>query len=196
MHPHVDQAPLDRRVPTIESPIAGANISGKSVTTSTCKTPTWRSSTECGAWSPAAPAARTNAAPRRSNAGRVDEAAGAFAEALADAPDPRAIARVRNKLAIVALRRHGVAAAIGELVLALEADSRCAAAITTVGNLLLEDGALDDAIVHYEYALLTDDAYAPAYHNLGVALHRSGRKGEAVRMLRKATRLETRMRRA
>lgn len=124
---------------------------------------------------------------------RLEQAEAAFAQALADARDPAEIARVRNKLAIVALRRDGVAAAVEQLILALEADARCAAAIATVGNLLLEDGALDEAIAHYEYALLIDDAYAPAYHNLGVALHRSGRKGEAVRMLRKATRLEARI---
>ncbi|HEV3089684.1 MAG TPA: tetratricopeptide repeat protein, partial [Candidatus Elarobacter sp.] len=63
------------------------------------------------------------------------------------------------------------------------------------GNLLLEHGDVDEAIAHFEYAILIDDAYAPAYHNLGVALHRNGRRGEAVRMLRKATRLESRMKR-
>ncbi len=127
---------------------------------------------------------------------RLDAAETAFLEALADADGAAQIARVRNKLAIVALRRDGLSAAVEQLILALEADPRSAAAITTVGNLLLEDGALDEAIVHFESALLIDDAYAPAYHNLGVALHRGGRKGEAVRMLRKATRLEARMRRA
>ena len=60
---------------------------------------------------------------------------------------------------------------------------------------MLEDGAVADAVEHYEYALLIDPDYGPAYHNLGVALHRQGRKGEAVRMLRKATRLEGRIRR-
>jgi tetratricopeptide (TPR) repeat protein len=102
---------------------------------------------------------------------------------------------VRNKLAIVAIRRHDREGAVAELIAALEADGRSAAAITTLGNLLLEDGAVADAVEHYEYALLVDDAYAPAYHNLGVALHRGGRRSEAVRMLRKATRLESRMRR-
>jgi tetratricopeptide (TPR) repeat protein len=126
---------------------------------------------------------------------RLEEAHDAFVEALAGARDAAEIARVRNKLAIVALRRDGVAAAVEQLVLALEADPRCAAAITTIGNLLLEDGDVDEAIVHFEYALLIDDAYAPAYHNLGVALHRTGRRGPAVRMLRKATRLEARMKR-
>ncbi len=128
--------------------------------------------------------------------GHLDVAQAAFDDALAQTPDASDVARIRNKLAIVALRRDGLAAAVDQLVLALEANPRSPEAIATVGNLLLEDGALEEAIAHYEYALLIDDAYAPACHNLGVALHRSGRKGEAVRMLRKATRLEARMKRA
>ncbi len=102
---------------------------------------------------------------------------------------------MRNKRAIVAIRRGERELAVEELVLALEADPRGVAAIVTVGNLLLEDGDVEEAVEHYEYALLVDPDYGPAYHNLGVALHRQGRKGEAVRMLRKATRLERRMRR-
>jgi eukaryotic-like serine/threonine-protein kinase len=127
--------------------------------------------------------------------GRLDLAESAFRSALAAAPAPAAIAAVRNKLAIVAIRRGDREAAVGELVQALEADPRSPAAITTVGNLLLEDGFFDDAIAHYEYALLVDQDYAPAYHNLGVAFHRAGRRREAVRMLRKATRLEGRIKR-
>ncbi|HEY0615539.1 MAG TPA: tetratricopeptide repeat protein [Candidatus Elarobacter sp.] len=127
--------------------------------------------------------------------GRLDEAEGAFAEALAGAASPSEIGNIANKRAVLAIRRGDRARAIAELVAALEADARCAAAITTIGNLLLEDRALDEAIAHYEYAMLVDEGYAPAYHNLGVALHRSGRRSEAVRMLRKATRLESRIRR-
>jgi tetratricopeptide (TPR) repeat protein len=127
--------------------------------------------------------------------GRLAEAETAFEEALRVATTAAQVAAVRNKRAIVAVRRLDLERAVDELVLALEADPRSAAAITTIGNLLLEGGAVEDAIAHYEYALLVDDAYAPAYHNFGVALHRSGRRGEAVRMLRKATRLESRMKR-
>lgn len=127
--------------------------------------------------------------------GQLDLAHAAFVEALLAAQTPGEVALVRNKRAIVAIKRGDRATAVDELLLALEADPRGVAAITTVGNLLLEDGHLEDAIGHYEYALLVDPDYAPAYHNLGVALHRSGRKGEAVRMLRKATRLEGRIKR-
>ena len=128
--------------------------------------------------------------------GRLDRAEAAFSEALAGTPSRSEVAAIRNKLAVIAIRRGQRPRAIEELVAALEADPRSAAAITTIGNLLLEDGSVDEAIAHYEYALIVDDGYAPAYHNFGVALHRSGRKAEAVRMLRKATRLEGRMKRS
>ena len=127
--------------------------------------------------------------------GRLDRAAAAFEIALAEADGAAQLAAVRNKRAIVAIRRGDRPAAVAELVLALEAEPRSAAAITTIGNLLLEDGHVEDAMAHYESALVADQDYAPAYHNLGVALHRAGRKSEAVRMLRKATKLETRAKR-
>ena len=126
--------------------------------------------------------------------GRLAAAEAAFAQALADAATPAETAAARNKRAIVAIRRGERELAVAELVCALEADPRGVAAIVTVGNLLLEDGDVDEAVAHYEYALLIDPDYGPAYHNLGVALHRRGRKSEAVRMLRKATRLEGRAR--
>jgi tetratricopeptide (TPR) repeat protein len=126
--------------------------------------------------------------------GRLDTAAAAFEAALALATTAADVAAVRNKRAVVAIRRRDLAQAIEELIAALEAQPRCAAALTTIANLLLEDGAIGDAIAHYEYAILVDEAYAPAYHNLGVALHRSGRRAESVRMLRKATQLEGRKR--
>ncbi|GAC1578601.1 MAG: hypothetical protein NVS3B7_12270 [Candidatus Elarobacter sp.] len=132
---------------------------------------------------------------RELDRGRLDAADAAFAEALARAPSAAAVALARNKRAIVAIRRADRERAVDELILAREADPRSAAAITTIGNLLLEDGAVDEAIAHYEYAILVDDGYAPAYHNLGVAFRRSGRRVESVRMLRKATRLEGRIRR-
>jgi tetratricopeptide (TPR) repeat protein len=141
---------------------------------------------------PSGPLARGTRALER---GQLDAAEAAFAEALASASTAAEVAVVRNKRAILAIRRGDRDGAVRELIEALEALPRSPAAITTVGNMLLEDGMIPDAIAHYEYALLIDGDYAPAYHNLGVALHRSGRRGEAVRMLRKATRLEGRIKR-
>jgi len=138
----------------------------------------------------AAPATAFTAGVKHLERGRLAAAELAFADALAEAAAAADVAAVRNKRALLALRRDDREAAISELAAALEADPRAAAPLTTLGNLLLEDGCIDEAIAHYQSALVADDRYAPAYHNLGVALHRSGRRGEAVRMLRKATRLE------
>jgi tetratricopeptide (TPR) repeat protein len=124
--------------------------------------------------------------------GRLEAAEVAFAAALAEAATAAEVAAVRNKRALVALRRDDRETAIAELAAALDAHPRAPAALTTLGNLLLEDDCIDDAIAHYQAALIADERYAPAYHNLGVALHRSGLRGEAVRMLRKAARLEGR----
>ncbi|HTW86193.1 MAG TPA: tetratricopeptide repeat protein [Candidatus Sulfotelmatobacter sp.] len=126
--------------------------------------------------------------------GRLDEAEAAFAQA-ALAADAAQLALIANKLAIVAIHRGRRDLAVAQLVRALELNPRSPAAITTVGNLLLEDGDADEAVAHYEAAIRIDDAYGPAYHNLGVALHRAGRRGAAVRNLRKASRLEGRKRR-
>ncbi|MBV8370735.1 MAG: tetratricopeptide repeat protein [Candidatus Eremiobacteraeota bacterium] len=143
----------------------------------------------------AAPSGPFERAARALERGRLEEAETELAAALGAARTAAEVAAVHNKRAVLAVHRHDLRRAVDALVEALEADPRSAAAITTLGNLLLEHGDVAEAIAHFEYALLIDDQYAPAYHNLGVALHRSGRRGEAVRMLRKATRLESRIRR-
>ena len=140
-----------------------------------------------------APSGPFERAARAIERGRLDEAEAELADALGAARTAAEVAAVHNKRAVVAVNRNDLQRAVDALIEALEADPRSAPAITTLGNLLLEHGDAAEAIAHFEYALLIDDAYAPAYHNLGVALHRSGRRGEAVRMLRKATRLESRM---
>jgi tetratricopeptide (TPR) repeat protein len=97
---------------------------------------------------------------------------------------------VLNERAVAAIRAGERETAVALLTAALEADARSVRTIVNVGNLLLEDGAIDDAIAHYEAALLLDERYAPAHHNLGVALHRRGDRAASVRHLRRATRLE------
>jgi tetratricopeptide (TPR) repeat protein len=110
----------------------------------------------------------------------------ASAEALTDAQ--RAI--VDNKRGVAHVRLGDRAAALAAFTAALAADPRAVPAITNIGNLLLEDGAVDEAIVHYEAALRIDDGYALAHLSLGVAYKRLGRRGEAVREFRRAHRLE------
>jgi tetratricopeptide (TPR) repeat protein len=124
---------------------------------------------------------------------RLDEALDHFRTALAAGPAPADLAAIRNKLGIVHARRGDHAAAAAEFVCVLELDPGFVPAITNVGNLLLETGALEEAVEHYEAALRLDDDYAVAHLNLGVAYKRLGRRGDAVREFRRANRLEHRL---
>ncbi len=65
-----------------------------------------------------------------------------------------------------------------------------APALTNLGNLLLEEGRIDDAIARYEAAIVSDPNYALAHLNLGTAYKRAGRLKDAVRSLRRALALE------
>jgi tetratricopeptide (TPR) repeat protein len=75
---------------------------------------------------------------------------------------------------------------------ALQAIDEYPPALTNLGNLSLEDGAVDEAILLYERAIANDQEYAVAYLNLGVAFKQQGRIDEAVRVLRRADRIERR----
>ena len=68
-----------------------------------------------------------------------------------------------------------------------------APALVNLGNLELESGHVGAAVRWYERAVLCDDQYAPAHHNLSVAYKRLGRTSEAVRELRRAYKLEGRV---
>jgi tetratricopeptide (TPR) repeat protein len=127
-------------------------------------------------------------------AGRPDEALVHLAAVLEIEPstDVRALALNKRGVALVALgRRPEARAAFDE---SLEADRRYAPALVNIGNLLLEDGAVEEAIESYRAALRADQDYAGAHLNLGVALKRVGRTAEGVEHLRMAHRLEGRQR--
>ncbi len=128
--------------------------------------------------------------------GLFAEALAHFGVALSAAQTGGQRALVHNKCALAHLGRGDREAAVDALCAALLADDRCVPALVNVGNLLLEDGCVDDAVAHYEAALRIDDAYAAAHLNLGIAFKRSGRKADAVREFRRADRLELRARRA
>ena len=76
----------------------------------------------------------------------------------------------------------------------LEIDARHAAALTNLGSLSFEDGALEEAIARYEAAIAADPDYPMAHANLSAAYKRAGRYEEAVRAFRHAQRLEGRKR--
>ncbi|MFN2460166.1 MAG: tetratricopeptide repeat protein [Candidatus Velthaea sp.] len=140
---------------------------------------------------PATPFAAGVAALERN---RIDEALAHFARAHAVAASANERAAVANKRGVAHVRRGDREAAVGAFVDAVLADASFVPAIVNIGNLLLEDDAVDEAVIHYEAALLLDDTYAAGHLNLGVAYKRLGRRGEAVREFRRANRLEGRLR--
>lgn len=124
--------------------------------------------------------------------GDVAGALHGFTRALADAGDDRERLRALNKRGVAHVRGGDRPAALSDFTAALEIDPRYAPAVTNVGNLLFEEGVLDDAIAHFEAAIRYDEKYATAHLNLAVALRQTGRRGEAVRHLRIAQRVESR----
>lgn len=112
--------------------------------------------------------------------------------ALAAAADDAARADAHNKRGVALIGLELRAEALEAFCDALERAEKHAPALVNVGNLLLEEGALEDAIDYYQAAMRADPAYPLAYRNLSVACKRLGRPGEAVRNLRVADRLEAR----
>jgi tetratricopeptide (TPR) repeat protein len=103
----------------------------------------------------------------------------------------RAAAANKRGVALVELKRHDEARTAFEQ--ALQIVPKFAPALVNIGNLHLEGGDAEAAIRYYESAILSDEDYALAHHNLGVAYKRLGRTGDSVRELRKAHRLEGRV---
>jgi tetratricopeptide (TPR) repeat protein len=113
-----------------------------------------------------------------------------LADADLPAPERAAIANKRG-VALVELRR--IAEARAAFLQALEIAPKFAPALVNIGNLHLEAGEIEEAVRCYDSAILSDDDYALAHHNLGVAYKRLGRMGDAVREFRRAHRLEGRV---
>jgi tetratricopeptide (TPR) repeat protein len=59
-----------------------------------------------------------------------------------------------------------------------------------LGNALLKDGKIEEAIRHYQEALHLKANYAEAHYNLGVALDQKGQMDEAIRHYQEAIRVE------
>jgi lipoprotein NlpI len=101
-------------------------------------------------------------------------------------------ARIYNKRGVALVRLGERAHALRDFSEALAMVPRFAPALANIGNLLLEDGAFDDAIAHYEAAIRADETYPTTHLNLSVAYRKTGRRADAVRELRAAHRLEGR----
>jgi tetratricopeptide (TPR) repeat protein len=129
---------------------------------------------------------------RRLERGDASGALADFTGLLAAARSDGERAQIVNKRGVAHVRLGRRDDALRDFAAALELSPRLAPALANVGNLLLEDGALDDAIVYYEAAVRADDRYAVAHLNLAVAYRKAGRRTAAVRELRLAHRLEGR----
>jgi tetratricopeptide (TPR) repeat protein len=93
-----------------------------------------------------------------------------------------------NKRGVERIGRGERDAAREDFEAALALRGQFAPALTNLGNMLLEEERVDEAIAMYERALRVDDTYANAYRSLGIAYKRQGRTAEAVRALRRADR--------
>jgi tetratricopeptide (TPR) repeat protein len=126
--------------------------------------------------------------------GRYEEALSRLDALLQDpaiSVDERAAVANKRGVAFINMQRIPEARAAFEHALSIL--PRCAPALVNMGNLHLEAGDVDEALRYYERAVLSDEEYAPAHHNMAVAYKRLGRTGDAVRELRLAQRLEGRV---
>jgi tetratricopeptide (TPR) repeat protein len=71
---------------------------------------------------------------------------------------------------------------------ALSIDAQHYRALTNLGNLALEAGNIDEAIICYEKALKLKEDFANAHHNLAVAYRKKGQVSKSVSALKKAQR--------
>jgi tetratricopeptide (TPR) repeat protein len=123
------------------------------------------------------------------DAGDYEWAEAAFTQLLAAdaAPGERAFLFNKRGVARIGLGRREQARS--DFTSALACRPRYAPTLANLGNLLLEEARLDDAIAHYEAAIEADPSYAVAYVNLAAARKRTGQYAEAVRALRQAYRI-------
>lgn len=125
--------------------------------------------------------------------GNPDEAErrlSALADGEADVPQRAAILNKRGVARVRLGRRED---ALRDFQAALDLRPDYPPSLVNVGNLLLEDGELDAAIVQYERAVRVDDEYSIAHLNLSAAYKQAGRHEDAVREYRRAGKLEGRM---
>ncbi|HEY5340211.1 MAG TPA: tetratricopeptide repeat protein [Candidatus Aquilonibacter sp.] len=133
------------------------------------------------------PRARALVALRRSDYAAAEQILG---EAIALAATPADRAFLLNKRGVARVRLGRRDDARLDFDAALAHVDKFAPALTNIGNLLFEDDAVDEAIVYYEMAIRSDDGYAVAHLNLGVAYKKLGRYADGVRELRRANRID------
>lgn len=139
------------------------------------------------------PRARALAALARRDYATAERELGALleaAESALGAAAARERAFLHNKRGVARIGCHRLGDARADFDAALRWVANYPPALTNRGNLLLDEGRVDDAIASYRAAILADPDYAIAHLNLGVAYKRAGRIEEGVRELRLSQRLE------
>ncbi len=124
--------------------------------------------------------------------GSFERAEVLFTGLLDSSAPPGDQAKVYNKRGIARVHQDRRDEALADFTQALWLQAGFAPALVNIGNLLLEDGALDEAIVHYEAAIRSNDEYAVAHMNLSAAYKKAGRHAESVREFRRAGSVEGR----
>ncbi len=125
--------------------------------------------------------------------GHDEDAYGRLSELLA-AEQLSALQRatVHNKRGVALVNMNRKSEALSDFSAALELEPALCPALVNLGNIFLEDGNIEEAILQYHAAVRADETYALAHLNLGAAYKKLGRHAEAVRELRTANRLEGR----
>jgi tetratricopeptide (TPR) repeat protein len=126
--------------------------------------------------------------------GKFEDAYRRLSDLLARALPPAEQAAVHNKRGVALVSMNRKAEALQDFSAALALAPAFAPALVNVGNVFLEDGNVEEAVVQYLAALRSDEGYALAHFNLGAAYKKLGRHTDAVRELRTAARLEARAR--
>jgi tetratricopeptide (TPR) repeat protein len=73
---------------------------------------------------------------------------------------------------------------------AIQIDSRCAEAYNNLGNVMAEQGRLDESVANYRKSLSVRPDQAVVHFNLGVALLRLGMTNDAAAHVAEALRLQ------
>ena len=119
-----------------------------------------------------------------------------FASKPAPEPEPEpADAAAFNKRGVRRIREGRRDEARADFEAALALDSRCAPALMNLGNLAFEGGDAAEAVRMYESAIEADPEYPLVHANLASAYKKLGRYDDAVRAMRRASKLEGRPRR-
>jgi tetratricopeptide (TPR) repeat protein len=116
-------------------------------------------------------------------AGRPQEAAGEFRQAIDARPGD---VEAHYNLGVALSRMGRLDEAIAEDRKALSLDSRFERAYNALGDALLQEGRVDESVAMFRQALEIKPGYAEAETNYGNAMLRAGRTAEAVAHYRRA----------